>query len=103
MEKAKDSVFMIRSYRNDDEISTGTGFSYKVDNKYGYIITNEHVIKGSNNIVLIDSEDNEFTGKILGSDEYLDLAVIFTQFLGSILQFSVPLQYINPCIFMSQI
>ncbi len=76
VEKSKDSVFMIRSYNNDEEISTGTGFSYKIDNKYGYIITNEHVIKNANNILLIDSEDNEFNGKILGSDEYLDLAII---------------------------
>lgn len=75
-EKAKDSVYMIRSYRNDDEISTGTGFSYKVDNKYGYIMTNEHVIAGSDKVVLIDSEDNEIAGKVIGSDEYLDLAII---------------------------
>ena len=76
VEKSKDSVFMIRSYKNDDEISTGTGFAYKTDNKYGYIITNEHVIAGANNIILIDSEDEEFSGEILGSDEYLDLAII---------------------------
>ena len=76
VEKAKDSVYMIRSYKNDDEISTGTGFAYKTDNKYGYIITNEHVITGADNILLIDSNDNEFEGKILGSDEYLDLAII---------------------------
>ena len=76
VEKSKDSVFMIRSYKGDEEISTGTGFSYKVDSKYGYIITNEHVITGADNVLLIDSEDNEFKGKILGSDEYLDLAII---------------------------
>ncbi len=76
VEKSKDSVFMIRSLKGDDEISTGTGFSYKVDNKYGYIMTNQHVIDDADNIMLIDSEDNEFEGKILGSDEYLDLAII---------------------------
>ena len=76
VEKSKDSVFMIRSYKGDEEISTGTGFSYKVDSKYGYIITNEHVITEADNVLLIDSEDNEFKGKILGSDEYLDLAII---------------------------
>lgn len=75
-EKAKDSVYMIRSFRNGDEISTGTGFAYKIDNKYGYVMTNEHVIEGSDNVVLIDSEDNEIKGKVLGSDEYLDLAII---------------------------
>ena len=33
VEKSKDSVFLIRSYKNDEEISTGTGFAYKTDNK----------------------------------------------------------------------
>lgn len=75
-EKVKDSVYMIRSFKDGDEISTGTGFTYKVDNKYGYVMTNEHVIEDSDNVILIDSEDNEITGKVLGSDEYLDLAVI---------------------------
>ncbi len=76
VEKSKDSVFMIQSFRDDEQISTGTGFAYKTDNKYGYIMTNQHVIDSADKIVLIDSEDNEFTGKLLGSDEYLDLAII---------------------------
>ena len=76
VEKSKDSVFMIRSYKYNNEISTGTGFAYKTDKNYGYIMTNQHVINGADNIVLIDSSDNEITGKILGSDEYLDLAII---------------------------
>jgi serine protease Do len=76
VEKSKDSVFLIRSYKNDEEISTGTGFAYKTDNKYGYIMTNQHVISDADNIVLVDSEDQEFNGKVLGSDEYLDLAII---------------------------
>ena len=39
-------------------------------------MTNQHVISDADNIVLVDSEDQEFNGKVLGSDEYLDLAII---------------------------
>lgn len=76
VEKAKDSVVMIEGYSGNDEKSTGTGFVYKTDDKYAYIMTNEHVIDECTKIVLVMSDDSEVEGKVLGSDEYLDLAVI---------------------------
>ena len=76
VDKAKDSVVMIEGYKGNDMSSTGTGFVYKADDKYAYVMTNEHVIDGCNKIVLVMSDDSEVEGKVLGSDEYLDLAVI---------------------------
>ena len=76
VEKAKDAVVMISSYKGDTEASTGTGFVYKTDNKYGYIMTNQHVIENSDKVILVMSDDREVEGKILGGDEYLDLAII---------------------------
>lgn len=76
VKKSKDAVVMIRGYKGSTESSTGTGFVYKTDDLYGYIMTNEHVINGCSKIVLVMSDDSEVTGKLLGSDEYLDLAVI---------------------------
>ncbi len=76
VEKAKDAVVMISSYKGDTEASTGTGFVYKTDNKYGYIMTNQHVIENSDKVILVMSDDKEVEGKILGGDEYLDLAII---------------------------
>ena len=76
VEKSKDAVVMIRGYKANTETSTGTGFVYKVDNKYGYVMTNQHVVDGLDSVKLVLSDDTEISGEILGGDEYLDLAVI---------------------------
>lgn len=76
VEKAKPSVVMIEGYKNGQAESTGTGFVYKTDSKYGYIMTNEHVISATEKIVLIMSNDEQVEATLVGSDQYLDLAVI---------------------------
>ena len=76
VEKAYDAVMMIRNYKGEQIQSTGSGFVYKIDDKYGYILTNHHVIEGASKITLIRSDDEEIEGNVLGSDEYLDLAVV---------------------------
>ncbi len=77
VEKAYDAVMMIRNYKNQDTVqSTGSGFVYKTDSKYAYLMTNHHVVEGASKITLIRSDDEEIEGKVLGSDEYLDLAVV---------------------------
>lgn len=76
IENVYDSVVTVRNYKDDEEQSTGTGFIYKKDDKYGYIMTNQHVVAGADVIGLVLSNDEEIEGKVLGADEYLDLAVI---------------------------
>lgn len=76
VEKAYDAVMMIRNYKNEQIQSTGSGFIYKVDDNYGYVLTNHHVIDGATKVTLIRSDDKEIEGVVLGSDEYLDLAVV---------------------------
>ncbi|MEG0994408.1 MAG: trypsin-like peptidase domain-containing protein [Bacilli bacterium] len=71
-----DAVVMIRNYQNGSVVSTGTGFVYKTDDKYGYIMTNNHVISGGTKVTSIFTNDEEVESKVLGSDIYLDLAVI---------------------------
>ena len=74
--KSKDAVVMIQGQRNGETIYTGTGFVYKTDDKYGYVLTNSHVVEDSTNLVLVMSNDEEVEGTLLGNDQYLDLAVI---------------------------
>ena len=76
VEKVYDAVMMIRNYKENQIQSTGSGFVYKTDDKYGYVLTNHHVIDGASKITLIRSDDKEFEGTVLGSDVYLDLAVV---------------------------
>lgn len=74
--KIYNAVVLVETYEGDDISSTGTGFVYKIDSEYGYIITNNHVVSSGDkyNIKYIDETATE--GTLLGRDEYTDVAVI---------------------------
>lgn len=76
VDKVYDAVVMVQNYKGNQVIGTGTGFVYKLDDKNGYVMTNHHVVSGADRIVLILSNDEEIEATILGSDVYLDLAVL---------------------------
>lgn len=77
VEKIYDATVLVNTYdNNQQEISTGTGFVYKVDDDYGYILTNNHVINDGKSITVVMSNDEEVEAKVLGGDSYLDLAVL---------------------------
>ena len=76
VDKVYDAVVMVSSYENDNLVSTGSGFVYKTDDKYGYILTNQHVVRDANKVTVTMSNDTEAEATILGGDEYLDLAVL---------------------------
>ena len=73
--KIYDSVVTVLNYGNQLQ-ATGTGFVYKTDDNYGYILTNNHVISGSKKIEVTNTENVTVEAKLLGSDEYADLAVL---------------------------
>lgn len=74
--KVYDSVVLVKSYKRGQIIGTGTGFVYKKDVKYGYIITNHHVVDGADEVKIKNNAGTEVTTKVLGSDEYSDIAVL---------------------------
>lgn len=76
VEKIYDAVAVVEGYQNNQLASTGTGFVYKTDDKYGYVLTNQHVISGMEKVNLIMTNEEEVEAQILGGDEYLDLAVL---------------------------
>jgi serine protease Do len=59
--------------RPRQERSLGSGFIISAD---GYILTNNHVVAGADEIVAKLSDGREFKGVIKGSDEKLDLALV---------------------------
>lgn len=71
-----DATVTIQNYKNNKLISSGSGFVYKKDGTYGYIMTNHHVIDGADKVIITFSNDDQIEGKVTGSDEYLDLAVV---------------------------
>lgn len=76
--KIYDATVMIQNYKNGRLISSGSGFYYKKDGEYAYILTNHHVIEEADRVVITLSNDDQIEGEVLGSDEYLDLAVVRT-------------------------
>ncbi|MGN1268002.1 MAG: S1C family serine protease [Candidatus Aphodocola sp.] len=77
IKKIYDSVLCIEVLNQDGSVlSTGTGFVYGKDDKYGYVLTNAHVVSGATNIQGMLSNNSTTTLTLLGSDTYTDLAVL---------------------------
>ena len=76
VEKVYDSVVTVKNYSRGKLYSTGSGFVFKTDSKYGYILTNYHVINGGSNVSVIFTNDKEEEVNVVGYDEYSDIAVL---------------------------
>ena len=76
VEKVYDSVVVVETYSGNQKYSSGTGFVFKTDDKYGYIITNYHVIANGNNVKVMFTNNEQVTAEIVGSDEYADIAIL---------------------------
>lgn len=76
LSKIYNSVVVVETYDGrENTLSTGSGFIYKKDD-YGYIITNNHVVSGASKVKVINIDDEEIEAIILGTDEYLDIAIL---------------------------
>lgn len=76
VEKVYDSVVVVETYVKDRAYTSGTGFVFKKDDKYGYIITNYHVIDNASSVKVTFTNNKTIDATIIGSDEYADIAVL---------------------------
>lgn len=76
IDKIYNAVVVIESYKGNQLAGSGTGFVYKKDNETGYVITNNHVISGAGSIKVVNMNNETVEAKVLGSDEYEDIAVL---------------------------
>ena len=77
VEKIKDAVIYVEtSYSFTNVTGGGTGFVYKVDDKYGYILTCHHVIDKTSAVNVVNNAGQTVEATILGSDELADIAVL---------------------------
>lgn len=76
VEKVYDSVVTVKNYVRNQLYSTGSGFVFKTDDKYGYILTNYHVINGGNEVSVVFTNNKEEKVTVVGYDEYSDIAVL---------------------------
>lgn len=74
--KVYDAVVVVEAYQNNQLIGTGTGFVYKKDDNNGYLITNHHVTEDARTVKVLNNNGQEVEAKVLGSDEYADIAVL---------------------------
>ncbi len=55
------------------QVGVGSGFIFDAG---GYVLTNEHVVRGAHEIEVVLSDGRKFRGEVTGADERSDLAVI---------------------------
>lgn len=76
IEKIYNAVVVVETYdMRGNKLGTGSGFFYKKD-EVGYIITNNHVIDSASIIKIINNLNDKYEVKLVGKDEYLDIAVL---------------------------
>lgn len=76
VKKVYDAVVVVNNYQSGHLTGYGSGFVYKKDDKYGYIMTNNHVVSDATSVKVTLSSGKEVDAKILGTDTYMDIAVL---------------------------
>jgi len=62
-----------RNYRRQPRVGFGSGVIISSD---GYIVTNNHVIEGANEISVTTNDDKEYKAKLIGRDDLTDVALL---------------------------
>ena len=68
-----DAVVVVENYKRNRLAGIGSGFIYSNE---GDIMTNHHVVEGASEIKIILANGETISAKVVGSDEYADIAVI---------------------------
>lgn len=76
VDKLYDATVVIGAYKEGNLGSSGTGFVYKTEGKYAYIITNHHVIDGASSVKVKFTNDKIENVELVASDKYADIAVL---------------------------
>lgn len=75
-EKVRDKVVSVINHRSNSSTSSGSGVVYKKKDGKILIISNHHVVDGAQSIKIRFASGEEVDGKVLGSDQFSDLALI---------------------------
>lgn len=62
--------------KQSQETGSGSGVIYKKENGKAFIVTNNHVVEGADQLEVTLSDGKKLSAKLLGSDVWTDLAVI---------------------------
>lgn len=73
---SQDGIELPGASDNLQMVSQGSGVIYKVDGETAYIVTNHHVVAGSQALEIRLEDGTIVEGELVGSDEMSDLAVL---------------------------
>lgn len=73
-----DTVVYIESL-NDESITSGSGFVYKIENNKNFIVTSYHVINNYNKIYVYNRNKGKIEAKVFKYDEYTDIAILLIE------------------------
>lgn len=59
----------------DREVPSGVGSGFVIDSD-GFLLTNHHVVDGAESIIVTFPDKREFKGKVVGSDQRTDVALV---------------------------
>lgn len=59
----------------DREVPSGVGSGFLIDSD-GFLLTNHHVVDGAESIIVTFPDKREFKGKVIGSDQRTDVALV---------------------------
>ncbi len=86
VKRAKPAVVGVVNYKEVEDFfsqqsklkanDVGTGLLFHKDSKYGYIVTNNHVVDGGAKVEVVFSKGKHVTAQVVGTDEFTDLAVL---------------------------
>lgn len=71
-----DSTIYIEVSNDRGLVASGSGFVYKKDDNFGYILTNYHVIEDGNKYVITFTDGKEVEAQYVNSDSYYDIAIL---------------------------
>ena len=63
-------------WTGDEEAGTGSGIIYKKEDGKAYVVTNQHVVDGAENVEIVLDNDERIPATVLGQDALTDLAVL---------------------------
>ncbi|TWT16045.1 S1C family serine protease [Planomicrobium sp. CPCC 101079] len=76
MQTAAQNPFAPAAQTESQEAGTGSGVIYKQEGDSAYIVTNNHVVEGAEEVKVTLSDGTELAAEVLGVDVWTDLAVL---------------------------
>lgn len=63
-------------WMDSQEAGTGSGIIYKKEDGKAYVVTNQHVVDGAEQVEIVLNDETRIEAKVLGEDALTDLAVL---------------------------